>query len=371
MKRRVRLAWVTNLAAPYRRPVWEDLARHADLEVFLLENTGRFSRSGGNRASEWMEYADGSYPVSEIPTLRVSVGERQVFVPRLPSHLPGSGFDALVLTGWESPAYWLAALRARRAGARIVGFYESTLASHAFRRGPFASVRGSFFRQLDAVVVPGSASEQAVLAMGVDPSKIFVGFNPVDVRGIHAAAQEARAAQRSLDRAGHRYLYLGQLIDRKNVGSLIAALARTGDPSDSLTIAGTGHLEASLRSLTDELGLQDRVEFVGPVDYVRVPALLADHHTLVLPSKEEVWGLVVNEALAAGLHTVVTRTCGVAASVEGMEGVFVADSPSSSVLAHAMGLSKRSWEGPVADPQILAHTPEAFSAVIQQAVLGT
>ncbi|WP_052207220.1 glycosyltransferase family 4 protein [Sinomonas humi] len=365
-----RLAWLTNLAAPYRRPVWEDLARQAELEVFLLENGGRFGRDSSNRDAEWMAYDDAAYPVREIPTSRISVGERQFFVPLRARSLPGHGFDAVVLGGWESPAYWLAALRGRRAGARLVGFYESTLASHSFRSGPLASARRSFFRRLDAVVVPGRAAERAVLAMGVDPAKIHVGFNPVDVEAIHTAAAEARKDHPVPHGAGHRFLYLGQLISRKNVGSLITALWRLGGSNDSLTIAGTGNLTPELVELRDELGLEDRVTFIGAVPYGQVPELLARHETLVLPSNEEVWGLVVNEALAAGLHVVVTRSCGVAESVMGMEGVFLSDVPDSSVLAHVMRRSRREWSGPIASPEILAHTPEAFADVIRQAAFG-
>lgn len=367
---RGRIGWVTNLAAPYRRPVWADLARKAELEVFLLENADRFGRESSNRDPEWMAYDDAAYPVAEIPTFRVSVGERQVFVPRSAKGLPGHGLHALVLGGWESPAYWLSALRARRAGARLVGFYESTLASHAFRSGPVARARRSFFTRLDAVVVPGRASERAVLAMGVDPSKVHVGFNPVDVQGIHAAAALARQAQPSPGGTGHRFLYLGQLVGRKNVGSLITALWRLGESDDSLTVAGTGHLTPQLIELRDELGLRHRVTFIGAVRYEQVPELLAQHETLVLPSNEEVWGLVVNEALAAGLHVVVTRACGVAESVEGMDGVFVADVPDSSVLAHSMRRSRREWNGPIASPEILAHTPEAFADVVLGAAFG-
>lgn len=367
---RGRLAWVTNLAAPYRRPVWENLTLHSELEVFLLENASRFGRSGGNRATEWMTYQDASYPLSEIPTLRVSVGERLFYVPRGLGALRCSGFDAIVLAGWDSPAYWLAALRGRAAGAKLVGFYESTLTSHAFRGGPIARARQFFFRSLDAVVVPGGAAQQAVLAMGVDPSKIFVGFNPVDVVGIHAAAVEERQARGVVVGTGHRYLYLGQLIDRKKVANLITAVSRLGESADSLTIAGMGQLTPALLALRDKLGLQDRIAFIGSVPYNGVPALLAEHHTLVLPSSEEVWGLVVNEALAAGLHTVVTRTCGVAASVKGMDGVFLADSTASDVLAQAMQASKRAWRGPIGNPEILAHTPESFAKVILRAAFG-
>ncbi|NUP73615.1 MAG: glycosyltransferase family 4 protein [Sinomonas sp.] len=335
----------------------------------MLENRRRFDRSSGNRASAWMAYDDAPFAVREVPTLRLTAGERQIFVPSDVRRVPGRGLDALVVGGWESPAYWLAALRGRKAGARLVGFYESTLATHGFRSGPVAAVRQKFFRALDAVVVPGVAAQEALLSMGVENSKIFVGFNPVDVAGIHAGAVKARVGS-ATEPDGHRYLYLGQLIDRKNVAALISALWRLGDSEDTLTVAGSGHLLEPLKALRDELGLQDRVAFIGPVAYERVPEVLAEHHTLVLPSTEEVWGLVVNEALAAGLHAVVTRSSGVAPSIEGMRGVFLSE-PGSADLAEAMAASKRAWRGVVAEPEILAHTPEAFADVFLDAATGS
>ena len=365
----MRLGWVTNLAAPYRRPIWEHLAHSVELTLFLLENRQRFARGTRNRAHEWMSYEDAPFPVHEVPTLRWSLGERQVYTPRSIGNLPGRGFDALVLTGWESPAYWAAAVRGRQAGARLVGFYESTLASHAFRKGPIVRAREFFFRQLDAVVVPGEASLKAVLAMGVEESKVFVGFNPVDVAGIHAAAGQARAKMNSVRSGQHRYLFIGQLIERKNVAALVKALELLPDSEGTLTIAGTGHLRGELERLRDELGLRDRVTFIGAVPYERVAELLADHETLVLPSTEEVWGLVINEALAAGLHVVVSQRCGVADSVGDMKGVFLAD-PESESIAAAMAESKSSWSGPIVQPEILEKTPEAFADVVLRAAVG-
>jgi glycosyltransferase involved in cell wall biosynthesis len=316
-----------------------------------------------------MAYDDAPFPVREVPTVRWSLGERQLYAPRTVGSLPGQGFDALVLAGWESPAYWAAAVRGRRAGARLVGFYESTLASHAFRKGPIARAREFYFRQLDAVVVPGEASLKAVLAMGVEESKVYVGFNPVDVAGIHKAAEEARAKMNSVHSREHRYLFIGQLIERKNVASLIKALELLPDNEGTLAIAGTGHLRGELERLRDELGLRDRVTFMGAVPYERVPELLADHDTLVLPSTEEVWGLVINEALAAGLHVVVSHSCGVADSVRDMTGVFLAD-PESESIAAAMAESKSLWAGPVVKPAILEKTPQAFADVVLRAAAG-
>jgi glycosyltransferase involved in cell wall biosynthesis len=205
--------------------------------------------------------------------------------------------------------------------------------------------------------------------MGVEESKVFVGFNPVDVAGIHTAAAQARAKMNSVRGGGHRYLFIGQLIERKNVAGLVKAFKLLTESDDTLTIAGTGRLRGELERLRDELGLRDRIRFIGAVPYELVPEVLAEHDTLVLPSREEVWGLVINEALAAGLHVVVSQRCGVADSVRDMTGVFLAD-PESESLAAAMAESRSSWSGPTVQPEILEKTPEAFADVVLRAAVG-
>lgn len=166
--------------------------------------------------------------------------------------------------------------------------------------------------------------------------------------------------------AGHRYLYVGQLIERKNVGTLIRAFARAGDPSDRLTIVGTGPHESALRGLCAEVGVAPRVCFTGNLDGEALVAAYRAHHTLVLPSEHEVWGLVANEALAVGLHAVVSSRCGAAPSLDGMPGVFVVE-PDLEGVSAALTASRDTWTGPMADHPIRRHTPNAYASTVLQA----
>ena len=74
----------------------------------------------------------------------------------------------------------------------------------------------------------------------------------------------------------------------------------------------------------------------------------------------EQWGLVVNEALAAGLHVVTSDRAGVAPSVASMPGVFVCGVAPMEI-ARAMAASRASWTGPIVSPDILANTPSRFA----------
>ncbi len=357
-----RVVWLTNRAAPYRRPVWRSVARQLSLSVLLLEAPTRLAKGPGNRGLEWATYEDEDYPIADIRTLRWSRGESNYYLTAgLP--IPGPRPHAVVLGGWESPSYWQALVQAKISGIRTIGFYESTLQSQRHRRGLIGNARGTYFRMLDRIVVPGRAARDAVLAMGVDPRRIDLGFNAVDVEGIYSAVRQMLAERGDeVSASRHRYLFIGQFIPRKNPLTLIRAFAQIRRPLDRLTLVGQGELLEAIRSLIKTLDLTDAVEVRPMVAYERIPELLQANNTLVLPSTEEVWGLVVNEALAGGLHVVVSKQCGVTESVEHMRGVYTTDTESGQ-LGKRLVESRRAWQGHIVNPEILAYTPEAFAEV--------
>ena len=154
--------------------------------------------------------------------------------------------------------------RCASSGVRRVGFYESHALSRKHSGGVVHRIRMRFFRSLDAIVVPGIAARDALIADGIESSRIWTGFNAVDVAGIAAGASQARAAVREAghpSRPGLRVLYVGQLIARKNVQALLSAM--TGLSDARLTIVGVGEDRAALeesaassasgRHLTDRL----------------------------------------------------------------------------------------------------------------------
>ena len=77
------------------------------------------------------------------------------------------------------------------------------------------------------------------------------------------------------------------------------------DVPGRLLLAGSGPQEDQVRALAD-----DRVELLGHVAREDLPALYASADCLVLPSRSEAWGTVLNEAAAAGLPLVATDAAG-------------------------------------------------------------
>jgi glycosyltransferase involved in cell wall biosynthesis len=348
----VRILWCTNLQAPYREAVWSHLSRSARLSLLFLaaEVEDRPWRWAGQR----------SYESKVVGTWRLpgTSSDRALFVLKPP--LPGvDGHDVVVLGGWESPAYWQLYARARRASAAVVLFYESTLQSNALgQRHPVAAVRRWMFSHVDAVLTVGVASADAARTFGAPPERVVTGFNPVEMESLRAGVTAARIQARP--RPGHTFIYVGRLVTVKNLPTLLNAFAQAGQAEDRLLIVGDGPLRERLERQAAALPVARQIEFRGLQTGQGLHESLASAQTLVLPSVREVWGLVVNEALAAGLHVVVSERAGAADSVRRMTGVYVAE-PTVSGLAAAMTESRRVWNGYIENPEVLRFTPQALA----------
>jgi len=357
---RLKVAWVTNYAAPYRLPVWEALGESVELTIYTLATEAQFAKGGHNRASEWMNVTARGFAIQPVRTRSWRRGEATHYRASRSDIAQWIDADAVVIGGWDSPAYLAAARRARRKGVPVIAFYESVRASHRFTAGPIARVRRRFFERADAIVTPGAGATDAIRAMTPNAARIFEGFNAVDVEWIQRSTAAARAGRTA--RVGHHFLYLGQFVERKNLLAAVGAFLAIASPDDTFTLVGSGELADTLRAVGDP-----RVLVRTPVAYAHLPELLAQFGTLVLPSTDEVWGLVVNEALAAGLHAVVSSTAGVAPSVAGMAGVYIADATQAAI-AGGLAASRAGWHGPIDSPAILEHTPRQFAAVFFAAI---
>lgn len=106
-------------------------------------------------------------------------------------------------------------------------------------------------------------------------------------------------------------VFVGQVIERKGLDLLLAALGSAG-PGVTLQIIGDGIMRPECERQAHSLGIDDRVVFEGVLPAETIPERIARADVLVLPSRWDGWGLVVNEALAAGVPVIVSDRCGAA-----------------------------------------------------------
>ena len=307
----MRLALLTEIPAPFRIPVFNALADRVDLRVFFLaEHDPR--RPHYRVHDEEMRFAHRVLAGRELSRggrwLVASRGVRKSLLEFDP--------DAIVVGGWNQPAMWSARTLRRPAFVWV----ESTLRDE--RRGSKAAdlVKRAFLRTAAGAIVPGAASAAYVRSLGVPEDRIHLAPNAVDTSIFDVEPQP---------HDGCVFLYVGRLDPEKNVDVLLAAFE---DVPGELLVAGAGSEEQRLRSLAG-----DRVRFLGSLDRDQLPDVYAAADVLVLPSRSEPWGMVLNEAATAGLALVATDAVGAAHDLieEGGNGYRVrVDDPAA--LAEAM-----------------------------------
>jgi len=140
--------------------------------------------------------------------------------------------------------------------------------------------------------------------------------NIVDIpNGVHLgpfATQAARPSDLPPAIQSEEYLFfLGRLARRKGVDVLLAALAKMHERNIKVVIGGDGAERAALEEQSRQLGLADRVLFVGAVAGTKKTWLLQNARSLVMPSRDwEAFPLVLLEAYAAGRPVVATAIPG-------------------------------------------------------------
>jgi glycosyltransferase involved in cell wall biosynthesis len=134
-----------------------------------------------------------------------------------------------------------------------------------------------------------------------------------------------------------RLLFLSRVDPKKNLEGLLRALSHlsSGHPQLSLDVVGDGEANyvGGLKALATTLGITDRVRWHGYLADGPKQNIMMRATALVLPSRSENFGIVVAEALAAGLPCIVSRQVGVAEMIERCGAGIVVEIDPASIAA--------------------------------------
>jgi UDP-glucose:(heptosyl)LPS alpha-1,3-glucosyltransferase len=168
--------------------------------------------------------------------------------------------------------------------------------------------------------------------------KLHVIYNGVDLEMFNPSLRETERAAKRVDLgvgAGQKlYLYVGSGFERKGVRTLLEGFEKQGNERDRLVIVGEDKHMESMKRLARELGLAERVKFVGGQLDVRAYYAAAD--CFVLPTLYDPFPNAVIEAMACGLPVITTAQTGASELItQGVNG-FVVDALDATALAEAM-----------------------------------
>jgi 1,2-diacylglycerol 3-alpha-glucosyltransferase len=288
-------------------------------------------------AADFQEFF--SRDVSTLRTIRLFDGRDSYMDAVRRGQVPRAVYSALdslkpslvAVAGWSFPESLSAIVWAHASGARTIMMSESQ-EQDAPRLSLREAIKSRVVSACDAALVGGRRQRDYIVHLGMPRERVFLGYDAVDNYHFSNGADLARADAanlRHLHGLPERYvLASARFIPKKNLEKLVTAFARVLELAPTphhLVILGDGPGRAVLEAAIVSAGLCSRVVLAGFKDYESLPAFYGLADAFVHVSLAEQWGLVINEAAAAGLPLVVSSVCGAAAELiePGNNGILV------------------------------------------------
>jgi glycosyltransferase involved in cell wall biosynthesis len=164
------------------------------------------------------------------------------------------------------------------------------------------------------------------------------GFLPERTHALHYPSPKPREQTFTTPPREPMILFLGRITPQKGLGYLIRAMTKI-ETRCRLVVASDGYELPRMRALTAKLRLEDRVSFLGAVDYAAVADLYAKAKVLAVPSVwPEPFGLVGPEAMSYGVPVVAFRVGGIPEWLRDGETGFLVEPKNVEELAHRIDL---------------------------------
>tara|TARA_Y100000588_G_scaffold395323_1_gene523370 strand:- start:3766 stop:5022 length:1257 start_codon:yes stop_codon:yes gene_type:complete len=257
--------------------------------------------------------------------------------------------DAVVIMSWMNPTWWLTYLCCLK--FRIPVFYMTDANFYAegskstWKSWLKHSILGKFlFPSTAGFLCSGTANRQLYANYGVPEKKLIPfayswGYNALIREAIQNTEKvPALRKQHGIPQDAVVVLYCGRLSEEKGLTELLRAYQMLSNPKKALVLVGDGPLRGRMETLAGQPGFES-VYFMGFQNRKNIGRFYALADLLVLPSHQETWGIVVNEALCFSLPVIVSDQVGsgVDLVIPGENGHIF---PAGDVLALADRISK-------------------------------
>jgi 1,2-diacylglycerol 3-alpha-glucosyltransferase len=281
--------------------------------------------------------------------------------------------DILVISGYSGLSMLFALVWSRWHHKPTVLLSDST--KNDFARSAWKErLKGLLISQYQAALVGGQPQKLYITGLGMSEKLISLGF---DVVGNYAFyPTHIRTLARPLEQP--YFLSINRFIQKKNLPFLINTYATyrqtVGKMSWDLVLCGDGELRSQLEHQIHTLGLENYVHLPGFLQQNELLPYFAHANCFIHASTHEQWGLVVNEAMAAGLPVLLSNRCGCFEDLllEGFNG-FGFDPEDHQQLADLMiKISSGSVDLEVMGKASLQHiqkySPDYFAKGLKQAI---
>lgn len=299
----MKVLWLTFIPSPYRCSFFEELGKKCDLTVL-------FERASSNiRGNVWDDFNFQGYEGKILPG--VTIGGHDRFCPKVRKYLLDRSFDKIVISNPTSPTGIYAAAVLKAHGRKYM--VES---DGAFPSGT-GGIKGKIkkFVMADAEVCFSTADthDEYYMESGVKKENLrrypFTSIGEKDIENAHNLLREnsKEELKAKLGMTEEKIiLSVGQFVPRKGYDILFESV-KSLDKNIGIYIVG-GKPTEEYHNFVKENNLTN-IYFEGFKKKDELALYFAASDLFVLPTREDIWGLVINEAMIFGLPVITTDRC--------------------------------------------------------------
>lgn len=220
--------------------------------------------------------------------------------------------ELIILPGYHQVEYWIMLLACMLKRTPRAVFVDSTRYDNRISWAK-DTLKRTFFSCCNGFFCYGTRSKEYLMGLGVPEHKINIRCQAAALP--HDYSYDDAFTRRLLPEypsVTPSFLYVGRLSNEKSLDSLLVAFQQllSGGVNANLILVGSGPLLPELQNQALQLDIIDHVNFAGSADLEKLTEYYLSATCLVLPSRSEPWGLVVNEALSYGCPAIVSNNCG-------------------------------------------------------------
>jgi glycosyltransferase involved in cell wall biosynthesis len=294
-----KLLFIQNLVYPIRTPFFDLLKKSRDIEVVYLSDTAsnRKWKINQNSLKHPHKILSNFRIPTPIPALEIVCNPFSLF------EYFSFKYDYLISIGWANPTNYLYILLSYIRNKPYYLWVESTLNENSLQRKIMFPVIKLLVKNAKACIVPGTASQEYVESY----------FSRVKTIVIPNAIENDKFKNKNKDIKKNKIpilLYVGRFSPEKNILRLLKSIKELEiNYKFKLWLIGYGKQEEEIREYikVHEIKSVDKIEYVNKEELHNI---YNKSDLLILPSTQEPWGFVINEAMASGLAIISSNKVG-------------------------------------------------------------
>lgn len=314
-----KVLFLTNYPSPYRVRFFDELAKYVDVTVLFADRKEKQK----HRNMQWYIQGEGRFQAVQLEKHLVAFGRFDLCTDVLP--WLKKEFDEVVVCGYSNPTMILAMLYMRLHRIPFCMEVDGGLIRQDSK--PKYLVKKFLVTLANRWLSTGKQTTRYLVHYGAKADSVteypFSSLMSGDILSAPVPKQEKKALREELGvPESQMVLAIGQFIHRKGFDVLMHS-AKSLSSDVGVYIIGAEAPGSYLR-LREELGA-DNVHFKGFQTKEQLTKFYKASDLFVLPTREDIWGLVINESLAHGLPTITTDRCvaGLELVEDGVNGYIV------------------------------------------------